>query len=215
MNVKLTDGEKIRVNDSDDIYGIMQRILLRENKIDQGKEHFWIVCLNAAQVILNIELISLGGSDATIVNPRDIFSIAVQKSASMIIAVHNHPSERITPSLDDEKLTDRLIQGGELLGIKLADHLIITPTNYYSFLNTGLMDKLLKSIRYTPRYKLEEKLQQASILNDEAVTYGWNKYSVIRNSLNSGVTPEQLANLLKMPLEEITEIIAEIKKGNL
>ena len=59
MDIKLTDKEKIRVSDADDVYGIMQRILLRDNKIDREKEHFWVVGLNTAGYILNIELVSL------------------------------------------------------------------------------------------------------------------------------------------------------------
>lgn len=67
MNVKLTKEQKVKVLNSDDIYMIMQQILLRENKIDRNKEHLWLVCLATNNRILMIELISLGSVNATIV----------------------------------------------------------------------------------------------------------------------------------------------------
>ena len=62
MNVKLSQAEKIRVLNGEDVYSIMQRILKRENKIDRNKEHFWTIGLNAGNQLLYVELISLGTS---------------------------------------------------------------------------------------------------------------------------------------------------------
>ena len=67
---------------SQDIYKIMQQILLRENKIGRSKEHFWVVCLSYSNRILLIELISLGTMKKSIVDPTEIFSFALQKRAS-------------------------------------------------------------------------------------------------------------------------------------
>ncbi|MFD1261339.1 JAB domain-containing protein [Entomomonas asaccharolytica] len=117
MNIKLTDKEKIKVNDPDDLFAIMQRILLRDNKIDQDKEHFWIVGMNQAGLILYIELVSLGGTKSTIVEPMKVFRVAVMKNATRVIAVHNHPAGSMTPSTQDKDITDRLIQVGKILDI--------------------------------------------------------------------------------------------------
>jgi DNA repair protein RadC len=138
MNIKLTDKDKIRINDADDLYGIMQRILLRENKIDREKEHFWIVGMNQASVILYIELVSMGSVKSTLVEPMNVFRVAILKGASRVIGIHNHPAGTMKPSDADKDITDRLIQVGKIINIKVEDHLIISPTTYMSFLNVGL-----------------------------------------------------------------------------
>eukprot|EP01090_Pellita_catalonica_P019836 TRINITY_DN6863_c0_g1_i1.p1 TRINITY_DN6863_c0_g1~~TRINITY_DN6863_c0_g1_i1.p1 ORF type:complete len:130 (-),score=5.73 TRINITY_DN6863_c0_g1_i1:2-391(-) len=126
MDIKLTEQEKIKILNSDDIYGIMQKILLRESKIDQNREHFWVIGLANNNRILFIELISLGTINATLVEPMEVFSLALQKRAVKIILCHNHPSGELTPSENDKNLTDRLIQVG-IIAVSYT-HLTL-PTN--------------------------------------------------------------------------------------
>ena len=92
MNVRLTKAEKIKLLNSDDIYSVMQRILLRENKVSRNREHFWTICLDHVHKILNIELVSMGTINKTLVEPMEVFSIPLQKRAVKIIFIHNHPS---------------------------------------------------------------------------------------------------------------------------
>ena len=153
MNVKITKSQKIKVLNSTDLYNIMQQVLLRENKIDRNKEHFWTVGLDIVNRILYIELISIGTSRSTQVEPMQVFRIAVQKAASKLILIHNHPSGEVRPSDDDLELTDRLIQVGNILGITVADHLIIAEKTYSSLGDTGYMEKLRSSSLYVPNYK--------------------------------------------------------------
>jgi len=87
----------------------MQKILLREEKIDQDHEHFWIVGLANNNRILFIELIGFGSVNRTVAEPMDVFSFALQKRAVNIILVHNHPSGEVKPSDADKDLTDRMI----------------------------------------------------------------------------------------------------------
>jgi hypothetical protein len=68
-----------------DIYKIMQQILLRENKIGRGKEHFWVVCLSHIDRIMLIELLGLGTENSTVVDPTEVFSFALQKLAKKLI----------------------------------------------------------------------------------------------------------------------------------
>ena len=89
MNVRLTPEQKIKILNSDDLYLIMQNVLLRENKIGRGKEHLWVVCLNAENRILNIELVGLGSNISVSATPTSIYQLAVHKSAVSIIIVHN------------------------------------------------------------------------------------------------------------------------------
>jgi DNA repair protein RadC len=160
MQVKLSELEKIRVLNSEDIYSIMQRVLMRENKIERNKEHFWILGLAQNNRILYIELISLGTINKTLVEPMEVFSIALQKRSVKVILAHNHPSGAVKASDDDKDITDRLIQVGNIIKIKVMDHLIITEKKYNSFKDTGLMDVLEKSTKYVPKYILQERLKK-------------------------------------------------------
>ena len=157
MRVKLTSEQKIQVLNSRDIALIMQQVLLRENKIGRSKEHFWVVCLSNSNRILLIELISLGNVKKSIVDPTEIFSFALQKRAVKLIMVHNHPSGELQPSKEDEDITDRMYQVGLFLDLPVIDHLIISETSYYSFVDTGLLLKLSKSKKYVLKFKKEEE----------------------------------------------------------
>jgi len=92
MNVKLTGLKKIRILNSDDVFGIMQKVLHRENKIDREKEHFRIIGLNVANKILFIELVCMGSVKATTVEPMNVYRFAVVKNAVKVVLAHNHPS---------------------------------------------------------------------------------------------------------------------------
>lgn len=160
MNIKLSEKDKIRIQCADDIFGIMQRILLRDNKIDQEKEHFWIIGLNQAGYILYIELVSLGSTSQSIVEPMNVFRVAILKNATSVIAIHNHPGGTLKPSDEDKDLTDRLIQVGKIIAINVLDHLIITPKSYMSFADIGLMQELEQSLKYVPTFQIIEKIRK-------------------------------------------------------
>ena len=78
-----------------------------------------------------------GTLNHSMVHPREVFKEAYVIGAVSIICIHNHPSGKVLPSKDDINLTKRLISIGELMGIKVLDHLIIGSDNYYSFLMNG------------------------------------------------------------------------------
>lgn len=215
MNIKLTDKDKIRINDSDDLYGIMQRILLRENKIDREKEHFWIVGLNESLVLLYIELVSMGSVRSTLVEPMNVFRVAILKGATRVIAVHNHPSGNMKPSEDDKECTDRLIQVGKIIAIMVEDHMIISPNTYMSFKNLGMMDELEKSIKYVPTYQLIEKIRKEEKgIRDEAVKAEKDLRKEIQQQRNNAInyllekdmTVEQISEILNIPLKEVKAV---------
>jgi len=162
MNVKLPDTDKIKILNSDDIYGIMQRVLLRENKIDQDREHFWVIGLASNNRILFIELISKGTINKTLVEPMEVFSFALQKRAVKIILAHNHPSGELKPSDGDKDITDRLIQVGIIVKTPVTDHLIISDNSYLSFADIGLLDELKESTKYVPAYEIEKRIKKRS-----------------------------------------------------
>ncbi|OCF94716.1 JAB domain-containing protein [Gilliamella sp. wkB308] len=160
MDTKLTKHDKRYIEGTDDVYSIMQRVLLRDNQIDQEKEHLWMIGMNQAGYILYIELIALGSYKSVDVEPMNVFRVAVMKNASRVILVHNHPSGSLTPSDADKDITDRLIQVGRILNIDLIDHLIITPKSYISFRSTKLMDELEQSLKYVPTYQVVERIRK-------------------------------------------------------
>lgn len=150
-----------------EVYGIMQRILMRESKIDRTREHFWVICLSNANKILNIELISMGSVHQTIAEPMEVFSVPLQKRASGVILVHNHPSGNLLPSSADKDLTDLLIQCGRMLNIKVVDHFIISARNCYSFVETGLLAELEESLKYVPQFKIKERIKKEGEAGEE------------------------------------------------
>jgi DNA repair protein RadC len=145
MNVRLTKEQKIKIANSDDVYNIMQQVLLRENRISRKQEHFWIIGLDNKSRILFIELLALGQHNRLNITPSDTFRMAIYKLATQAIFVHNHPSGSTELSKEDKETTDYLYKAGKFLRIEVADHLVITETEYYSFEDGGLMDKIKSS----------------------------------------------------------------------
>lgn len=104
---------------------------------NQKKEHFVALYLNARNELIHKEVISIGTLTRSLVHPREVFAPALIHSAASILVAHNHPSGDTTPSEDDLLITKRLQEVGDLLGIDLFDHLIITHDSYYSFREHG------------------------------------------------------------------------------
>lgn len=160
MNIRLSDKHKKKVSSSIDLFEVMRHILLRDNKVDREKEHFWLICLANNNLILNIELVSLGSVNATVVKPMNVFRVAVMKGAVSVVLCHNHPSGELVPSKEDKDVTDRLVQVGRILNIEVVDHLIITTQTYMSFKDTGLMDEILESTKWVPNFTIAEEIRK-------------------------------------------------------
>lgn len=120
--------DKIKVTSPE----ILAELLMQEMRY-LSKEHFKIAILDTKNQILTIENISVGTLNASIVHPRDVFKVAIKKNANSIILIHNHPSGDTTPSNEDINITNRLIDAGNLIGIKVLDHIIIGDNKYLSF----------------------------------------------------------------------------------
>lgn len=103
------------------------------------KEYFKSVLVNSKGGILSIDDISVGELSSTPVHPREVFHMAVRKSAAAVIFVHNHPSGDPSPSQEDTITTQRLTEGGQLLGICVLDHIIIGDGKYASMRELGLI----------------------------------------------------------------------------
>jgi len=106
---------------------------------DQRQEVFLCLLLDTKNRLMSEREVSRGGLDASVVNPRDVFAEAVREGASAVIFVHNHPSGDATPSPDDRRITRRLNDAGDLLGVRVLDHLIIGRDAYTSLADEGLL----------------------------------------------------------------------------
>jgi DNA repair protein RadC len=208
MNVKLTKTQKIKLLNSADIYNVMQQILLRENKIDRNKEHFWTIGLDNSNRILYIELISLGGTTQTLIEPMEVFSIALQKRTVKIVLVHNHPSGSIRPSDEDKDITDRLIQIGLFLNIPVIDHLIINEKTYYSFNDSNLLYELSKSTKYVPPYILQERIKKEA----EEIGKQKNKLQIAQQLKNKSFPVNMIAELTGITEAEAKKLKAQKPK---
>jgi DNA repair protein RadC len=102
-------------------------------------EEFWLMCLSRSQQVLSMNKIGEGGLTATVADPKKVFRIALENNAACIIVAHNHPSGNLQPSQEDNKLTNRLRENGNLMDCPLLDHLVVTDNGYYSYADEGAL----------------------------------------------------------------------------
>ncbi len=130
-------SQRPQVKTSKDAADLLKQIW-DENKIG-FVEQFKVLFLNRANKVLGIFEVSTGGVTGTVADPKLVFVAALKANACNIIISHNHPSGNLKPSLQDEQLTQKIKQAGQLLDIKLIDHIIVSSEGYYSFADEGLI----------------------------------------------------------------------------
>lgn len=112
----------------------MQDILIRLSDIrSKQQEYFVCLSLDGGQRLIAQRTVTIGTLDTVLAHPREVFADAIVDRAACILVVHNHPSGDPTPSQKDTSLTQQLAAAGQLLGIPLRDHIIVTKTDHYSF----------------------------------------------------------------------------------
>jgi len=104
-------------------------------------EQFGVVLLDTKHRVLRVSIVSVGTLDASVVHPREVFREAIGGGAAAIVLFHNHPSGDPRPSEEDVRLTKRLLAAGQLMGIDVLDHVIISETRYYSMKETRTLDE--------------------------------------------------------------------------
>jgi DNA repair protein RadC len=132
MAIPLTVG--LRIRQSQDIYQHYYPLLR-----DLRHEVFKALLLDAKHGLIRDITVSEGSLTVSIVHPREVFNLAVRESAAAVIFVHNHPSGDPHPSEEDHALTRRLTAAGEILGIRVLDHIVIGDGRYVSFADEGLL----------------------------------------------------------------------------
>jgi DNA repair protein RadC len=106
---------------------------------NETKEHFVTLHLDGKNRILCKDTVSIGSLNQSIVHPREVFKTALLSNAAAILLIHNHPTGDPNPSPEDRAITSRLKEAGDLLGIRVLDHIIIGDDRYLSFVEAGLM----------------------------------------------------------------------------
>lgn len=130
-------SERPQISNSQTAYEIFKAHWDEETM--QFLESFKVLLLNKASRVLGLLDLSLGGMDQTTADTRVLFAAALKAGATGVILAHNHPSGTKRPSKEDLAITERISKGGDLLGIKVLDHLILTHEGYYSFKDEGIM----------------------------------------------------------------------------
>ena len=105
----------------------------------KDREEFAIVLLNTANIIIGFSVVSVGGLAASIVEPRQVFKVAILANAASIICAHNHPSGASEPSRQDIAITRQLVEAGKIIGIPIHDHLVLGLGQYTSLAERGLL----------------------------------------------------------------------------
>lgn len=119
------------------------------------REVFAILNLKTNGKPINLHICSVGTLDAAMINPREAFKAIILSNAASFICIHNHPSGNCEPSQDDIAVTERMVRCGELMGIKMLDHIIIAAETgeQASFLRKGLLDGMRSRDDYTSEWE--------------------------------------------------------------
>jgi DNA repair protein RadC len=131
---KATRGEVKIVKCPEDAAG-----LVIEDMKHLDREHFAVILLDSKNAVISVEKVSVGTVNSSIVHPREVMKPALEKSATSIILVHNHPTGSVSPSREDVAITRRFEKCGRILGIDVIDHLIIGDGNYRSMKESGYL----------------------------------------------------------------------------
>jgi DNA repair protein RadC len=125
--------ELTKITSSKLVFEIMQPIIG-----ELSHEEFWVLFLNNSNKVISKSQLSKGGISGTIVDVRLVFKLALENGATGLILCHNHPSGNLRPSDADKQITKKIKLAGDSLDVKVLDHLIITETKYYSFVDEGI-----------------------------------------------------------------------------
>lgn len=126
--------DRKKIGSSKDVFELMQPVLA-----DLGHEEFHVVFLSNSNRIINRKAISSGGITGTVADVRMIMKEAIDQRATAIILCHNHPSGTTKPSQADIQLTKKVKEAGQILDVKVLDHIIVTLKEYYSFADEGML----------------------------------------------------------------------------
>ena len=132
--LKSSRGDRKTVRCPADAAGVVM-----EDMMNLDREHFRVMLLDSKNAVISVETVSIGTVNASIVHPREVLKPALEKSATSIILVHNHPTGSVSPSREDILITRRFEKCGRILGIDVVDHIIVGDNNYVSMKEGGYL----------------------------------------------------------------------------
>lgn len=135
VRIKNKGAEKHQITCSSDIYKLSQ-LMFNQGTIEWTEEAI-IMCMNRNNELIGFKCISSGGMAGTVIDPKVVFTIALQCSAHSVILMHNHPSGSLKTSSADDTVTHKLVEAGRMLEIQVLDHIIVTTEGYYSYADQG------------------------------------------------------------------------------
>ena len=112
----------------------------RARFFSSDREYFFSLHLNSKNQVIREVMVAIGSLSGAMIHPREVFSPAVRDSAAALVFLHNHPSGDPKPSPQDRDCTRRLAQAGQILGIRVLDHIVLGHDDYYSFADAGILD---------------------------------------------------------------------------
>ncbi len=133
LTKRLFYKRSIAITSAREVYQQLQEFAYKK------QEHFIVLTLDGASYIINKSVVFIGSLNQSLVHPREVFAQAISDRAASIIISHNHPSGELSPSIADLEVTKRLKKVGEIMGIELLDHIIISKNGYFSLQEAGLM----------------------------------------------------------------------------
>lgn len=227
VRVKLDTEKSIYSDENIDSPEKMVSVVGSEIK-DLANECVFLANLNTKNQIINMSVISQGTINQSLLHPREIFNKAILSNASGVMLFHNHPSGDITPSKQDKDITEKIAFSGELLGIKLLDHIIVGAGNfaYFSFAKENLIDTHFINKENTRRFLKEledaedKKLPTKTDFKNEIERLKYYNYEAyIKDFLTekTGETSEYVLNNIYLKYEDQDrlinpEIISDIDK---
>lgn len=147
VNIRLVKEKNVfpdrKIGGINDVVEVMKSFLS-----DFDREVFCIVNLKTDGSVINMNIVSQGTLNSSIVSPREVFKSSILSNSASIIAFHNHPSGNVRPSREDYDTTKRLVECGEMLDIPLVDHVVVSAggERIYSFLEHGELGKSYREV---------------------------------------------------------------------
>jgi DNA repair protein RadC len=138
--------EQSKLSNSREAQTIIRKLIETHGQSD--REQFCVILLNNKNEVVGLNIVSIGAVSFAYVSPREVLKPAILTSATAIIMAHNHPSEDVSPSREDESITARIIKACHIVGIKVHEHLIISMwgERYFSFADAGIIQRIYDEI---------------------------------------------------------------------
>jgi DNA repair protein RadC len=139
-------GQEAFVNNSHQAHALIQNLILTRGQPD--REQFVVALLNAKNHIIGLNIVSVGVLSSAPIHPREVLKPAILANSSAMILCHNHPSNDLSPSVDDLEVTRKIIKAADIVGIQVHEHLIINMEDkrFFSFADEGIIKKIYDDI---------------------------------------------------------------------